>query len=129
MDKDFLKASGIWILITEGSALAVFLLDSGLGKTQWLALLEILPLTIACTALLHFLLRFFKTAKAASLAGLAVGAGVAILGGAALIAITPSFESPALFAGGIMFSIPNGIGGALAGWMQGKARFSVAAGL
>jgi hypothetical protein len=35
--------------------------------------------------------------------------------------ITPGFESPAILVGALIMAIPSSVGGALAGWIQGRS--------
>jgi hypothetical protein len=48
--------------------------------------------------------------------GFVIGAATMILGGYLLMEITPSFEAPGIFWGGVMLSVPSGIVGALVAW-------------
>jgi hypothetical protein len=123
-NRDFFKAAAIWGTVANGAAVALFLPNSWpLSRVQWLVGLGIFLAPFACTAVLRFLLRFLRGARAAAAGGLVLGIAIAILGGAVLMPIPPGFESPAIFAIGLMFTIPNGIGGALAGWILGRAAF------
>lgn len=124
MSGNFLKSLGFWLLLTDGSALVFFLQDSGGGwlsrpQASFLVLLSLLP--IGCAILLRACMKFLKSVQASILCGLALGFCLPALGGALLYAFTPGFESPAILIGALVISIPNAIGGALAGWIQGKA--------
>ena len=54
--------------------------------------------------------------------GICLGLLLPVVGGYAWMKIDHSFESPPLFWGGVILSIPSAIGGGLAGWIQSRAR-------
>jgi hypothetical protein len=131
MNRAFLNSVGVWLLLTDGSALVYFLEDGGWGwlsrsQVSFLLLLTLLPL--ASAILLRASVKFLKSVQASTLYGLALGFMLPAFGGALLFAFTRGFESPAILAGALVTSVPNAIGGALAGWIQGKSELGAKGG-
>ena len=118
---NFLKSLGVWVLLTDGSAFVLFIRDGWLSSAQVIGLIEIFLVTLVSAILLRILVTFLNSLKLATLCGLVLGFALPALGGWLLSSLTPGFESPAIFAGAVMVSIPNAIGGAIAGWLQWRS--------
>ena len=118
---NFLKSLGVWVLLTDGSAFALFLRDGWLSGAQVIGLVEIFLVTLVSATLLRILVTFLNSAKVATLCGLILGFALPTFGGWLLSSVVSGFESPAIFAGAVMVSIPNAIGGAIAGWLQWRS--------
>ncbi len=104
---------------------AIVLWSGKVNGDQLFVLFFLLLLPVLGTVLLFFWIGEQKSVLRNVLCGLTLGFAMPTLGGFLLYIVTPGFESPAIFAGALILSIPSGIGGALAGWIQGRAETGV----
>lgn len=119
----FLKSFGVWTLFTFTPVL-VIVLWSGSGRInedQLFVLFLLFLLPLLGTILLFFWVGARKSVWRNVLYGLALGFAIPAVGGFLLYLIIAGFESPAILIGALILSIPSSIGGALAGWIQGRS--------
>ena len=116
----FLKRLGVWSLFTCGPLL-VMILPGRINADQGLVILLFFLVALIGAILLQALKALLKSVKWMVLCGLSLGIALPILGGFLLWIITPGFESPAILVGAFAMAIPCSIGGALAGWIQGRS--------
>jgi hypothetical protein len=117
----FLKRLGVWSLFTCGPLLVMILPSGRISAAQGLVVLLFFLVALIGAILLRTLGPFLKSMKWVVLCGLSLGFALPILGGFLLWIITPGFESPAILVGAFAMAIPCSIGGALAGWIQGRS--------
>jgi len=119
----FLKSLGVWALFTCVPVL-VMVLSSRSGRVngdQLLVLFLLFLLPLLGTILLFFWVGTLKSVWRNLLYGLGLGFALPMVGGFFLYLITAGFESPAILVGALILSVPSSIGGALAGWIQGRS--------
>jgi hypothetical protein len=117
----FLKSLGVWSLFTCGPLLVMILPGGRISGAQGLVVLLFLLVALIGAILLQTLRALLKSIKWIVLCGLSLGIALPTLGGFLLWIITPGFESPAILVGALAMAIPSSIGGALAGWIQGRS--------
>ncbi len=121
----FFKSFGAWALFTCVPVFAIVLWSGKVNGDQLFVLFLLLLLPVIGTVLLFFWVGEQKSVLRTVLYGLTLGFAMPALGGFLLYVVTPGFESPAIFVGALILSVPSGIGGALAGWIQGRAETGV----
>lgn len=117
----FLKSLGVWSLFICAPLLVMILLDGRIRASQALVVLLFFLVALIGAVLLQMLRALLKSAKWMVLCGLALGIVLPTLGGFLGWIVTPGFESPAILVGALAMAIPSSIGGALAGWIQGRS--------
>jgi hypothetical protein len=117
----FVKSLGVWSLFTCGPLLVMILLEGRIRASQGLVVLLFFLVALIGAVLLQMLRALLKSTKWMVLCGLSLGIVLPTLGGFLGWIVTPGFESPAIFAGALAMAIPSSIGGALAGWIQGRS--------
>lgn len=120
----FFKSFGSWALFTCVPVFAIVLWSGKINGDQLLVLISLLLLPVLGTVLLFFWIGEQKSVWRNVLYGLTLGFAMPMLGGFLLYIVTPGFESPAILVGALILSIPSGVGGALAGWIQGRAEMT-----
>jgi len=121
MTISFFKSFGAWALFTCVPVFAIVLWSGKVNGDQLFALFLLLLLPVIGTVLLFFWVGEQKSVLRSVLYGLALGFAIPALGGFLFSIIAAGFESPAIFVGALILSIPSSIGGALAGWIQGRS--------
>jgi hypothetical protein len=117
----FLKSLGVWSLFTCGPVLVMILSAGRINADQGLVVLLFFLVALVGAILLQRLGALLKSVKWIVLCGLSLGIGIPTLGGFLLWIVTPGFESGAILVGALAMAIPSSIGGALAGWIQGRS--------
>lgn len=118
---DFLKSAGLWALFTNGPVLVLIVRGGRINGDQLSAFLLLFLVPFLGTILLRWLINWQKEIWRSVLLGSALGFAIPALGGYLLSIIVQGFESPAIFTGALMLSVPSVFGGALAGWILGRS--------
>jgi len=117
----FLKSLGVWSLCTFAPVVVLVLSSGRINGDQLFVIFLVFLLPLLGTILLYWWVGEQKSVVRSALYGLALGFGIPALGGFFFSIIAAGFESPAIFVGALILSIPSSIGGALAGWIQGRS--------
>jgi Na+/melibiose symporter-like transporter len=117
----FLKSLGVWSLFTCGPVLVMILPTGRINSDQGLVVLLFFLVALIGAILLQRLGASLKSVKWIVLCGLSLGIALPALGGLLLWIVTPGFESGVILVGALAMAIPSSIGGALAGWIQGRS--------
>ena len=93
----------------------------GINSDQGLVVFLFFLVALIGAILLQALRARLKSLKWIVACGLSLGIVLPTLGGFLLFMITPGFESPAILVGALAMAVPSSIGGAIAGWIQGRS--------
>ena len=113
---------GVWAALTCGPVLALILSRGKLAQEDIQVLLALFAVAIVGSLWLNFVTGGGTSGPRRIVWGICLGLLLPVAGGYAWMKINHSFESPAIFWGGVILSIPSAIGGGLAGWIQSRAR-------